>query len=254
MYKLLKLKKEVLEIFGVGPVVERLEGDGDINSLWMSKQRKAKGGPAISKILKLAQAAGVEVQSVDKSLLDKRTKGQNHQGVLIEAPPFEYADLWDVIKNKDGGRVVLLALDGVTDPQNLGAIVRSAYLLGVNAVVLPKDRSAKINGVVLKTSAGAAEQIPVVMVTNLTRALQDPKDEGFWNAAICGGESATDIRNADKSGNLCLVMGAEGEGLRPGVLKSCDYTWEIPMFKDGVGSFNVSVAAAIVLFEVVGRG
>lgn len=247
------MKNSSLEIFGVGPVVERLENDGDINNLWISKQRLEKGGNAISKILNLAKSAGVPINSVDKSVLDKRTKGENHQGVLIEAPPFNYKELSEILEPSSKTRKVFLALDGITDPQNLGAILRSAYLLDVSAVILPKDRSAKINGVVLKTSAGAAEQIPVAMVTNLGRTLELLKNNGFWNAAICGGEKSQDIRQADKNGDLCLVMGAEGHGLRPQVLKKCDFQWQIPMLNNRVGSFNVSVAAAIVVYEVMGR-
>jgi 23S rRNA (guanosine2251-2'-O)-methyltransferase len=157
------------------------------------------------------------------------------------------SDLATLLEQKDNP--FLLILDGVTDPHNLGAILRSADAAGVHAVISPKDRSAKLTSVVRKVACGAAEAVPFITVTNLARTLRELQDAGVWVVGAAG-ETETTIYQADFKGPLALVLGAEGEGLRRLTRETCDGLVKIPMF-GSVSSLNVSVAAGICLFEAV---
>ena len=181
--------------------------------------------------------------------LDRLAKGALHQGFVAIAGSYAYKELHEIVaKAKKPG--LLVALDGVTDPHNLGAVVRSALLLGADGVIIPKDRSAQVTALVTKTSAGASEHLPIAQVTNLVRALEELREEGYWSAAIASGPKAVPLQQVSSDTSLVLVLGSEGKGLRPLVDKTCDFHLEIPMAASAVGSFNVSVAAAIALYEV----
>ncbi len=203
----------------------------------------------MQKLLALANKHGLAVQFVDKKTLDS-ISAENHQGVIAEAKPGEvlteknfYAWLDNIEETP-----FLLVLDGVTDPHNLGACMRSADAAGVHAVIIPKDNSAGLNEVARKVASGAAETLPLVAVTNLVRVLQKLKEKGLWVSGAAG-EAEHAIYQADLSGPRVVVLGAEGSGLRRLTRENCDELVKIPMFGT-VGSLNVSVACGIILFEV----
>ena len=145
---------------------------------------------------------------------------------------------------------MLVALDGVEDPRNLGAILRSAYLLGAGGVIIPEHRAAQVTPLVSKTSAGASELLPIALVGNLVRALEELRELNVWRVAVHAAANAQPIAKIDGTMPLVLVLGSEGDGVRPLVAKHCDFHALIPMQRSGVGSFNVSVAAALALYEL----
>ena len=230
-------------IYGNGPVTELLKSKPDaVQAVYVQKDQ--------STVAELAVRRGVAVAVKSRGELDALAgAGATHQGVVAIAGVFAYADLHDVLDAVTGPALVV-ALDSVQDPHNLGAIVRSAYMLGAHAVVVPKDRSAKVTAVVTKASAGASEHLPIVQVTNLVRALEDMKQRELWIAAVASHERAKPIHDLDGTTPLCLVLGSEGAGIRPLVQKTCDFFVDIPMAGDAVGSLNVSVAAGVALYEI----
>lgn len=194
-----------------------------------------------------AQSEGVKVHVVDKGRLDSLTGNARHQGVAawIDAS-HRFVCIEDVLDTL-AEPPLLLILDGVTDPHNLGACLRVADAMGAHAVIAPKDRAASINATVSKVACGAAETMPYIMVTNLARTLRDLKDAGIWIAGTTM-EADTDLFHFDQSGPLAWVMGAEGEGMRRLTREHCDVLVSIPMFGT-VESLNVSVSSGIVLAE-----
>jgi 23S rRNA (guanosine2251-2'-O)-methyltransferase len=200
------------------------------------------------RVAELARAAGVRLTLRAKSDLDVLAPELRHQGVLaiMPAQAFSGEDVLDVAATPD--RIVLV-LDGVQDPHNLGACLRTAEAAGAHAVVVPKDRAAGLTAVARKAAAGAAERIPVVTVTNLARALTQLKARGYWITGLAG-EASESLYEADLTGPLVLVLGAEGEGLRRLTKEHCDRLVRIPMHGKAE-SLNVSVAAAVCLYEAV---
>ena len=194
-----------------------------------------------------AQAEGVTVHLVDKSRLDSLTGNARHQGVAAWVDASHHFVSVDDVLESLSEPPLLLILDGVTDPHNLGACLRVADAMGAHAVIAPKDRSASINATVSKVACGAAETMPYIMVTNLARTLRDLKDAGVWIAGTTM-EADTDLFHFDQRGALAWVMGAEGEGMRRLTREHCDVLVSIPMFGT-VESLNVSVSAGIVLAE-----
>ena len=196
-------------------------------------------------LIERAKAAGVRVHPVDERRLDELAPSPRHQGVVAEVDSaLPYTTLADVLEHA-AEPPLLLVLDGVTDPHNLGACLRSADAFGAHAVIVPKDRAVGVNATVAKAASGAADTVPVVTVTNLVRALKEMKDAGVWIAgAQADGES---LFTADLSGPLAWVLGAEGAGLRRLTREHCDRLVGIPI-GGSVGSLNVSVAAGICLF------
>jgi 23S rRNA (guanosine2251-2'-O)-methyltransferase len=196
-------------------------------------------------LVERAKTAGVRVHQVDERRLDEIARSQRHQGVVAEVDAtLPHVTLADVLDHP-AEAPLLLVLDGVTDPHNLGACMRSADAFGAHAVVVPKDRAVGVNATVAKAASGAADTVPVVTVTNLARALREMKDAGVWIAgAESGGES---LFSTDLSGPIAWVLGAEGEGLRRLTREHCDRMVGIPIV-GSVPSLNVSVAAGICLF------
>lgn len=196
----------------------------------------------------MAARANVTLRVVSRSDLDLRAPGMRHQGVLaaIEATALAGEELLDVPATPER---MLLALDGVQDPHNLGACLRTAEAAGISAVIVPKDRAAGLTPVARMVSAGAAERVPLVSVTNLSRTLERLKAMGYWTVGLAGegGESLYDV---DLTGPLVLVLGAEGDGLRHLTREHCDRLVQIPM-RGQIESLNVSVAAAVCLYEAV---
>jgi len=213
----------------------------------------------INALLELAQNQGVPVQREPRAGLDKIVSGR-HQGAVAQlrdgaarehldaANLWHEADLLRAVEDK-GSPVLILVLDGVTDPHNLGACLRSADAAGVDAVVVPKDNSADLTAVVRKVACGAADVVPFVRVTNISRTLQALKERGVWLYGTDGG-AENSLYDSDLTTSLALVMGAEGKGMRRLTREQCDYLVHLPM-AGSVSSLNVSVAAGIVLFEAV---
>ncbi|BCR04025.1 23S rRNA (guanosine(2251)-2'-O)-methyltransferase RlmB [Desulfuromonas versatilis] len=237
-------------IYGVNPVREGLQG----------RRRKplevllAQGlrGPRIEQLLGEAEAAGIPVREVPRRELDRLAGHSHHQGVMLRLEPFAYADLDELLAGwKRSGRPgFFLVLDGITDPHNFGALLRCADAAGCHGVIVARDRSCPVTGVVEKSSAGALEHIPLAQVTNLSRALEVLQEAGLWIYGLAGEAAAEPLYGSDLGGDLALVVGAEGSGLRPNVRRHCDHLLAIPMH-GGVGSLNASVAAGVALFEVV---
>src|SRR5574343_446892 len=198
-------------------------------------------------VLDKAASESVKAHIVDKARLDSLTGNARHQGVvaMIDANQ-NFVTLDDVLENL-AEPPLLLILDGVTDPHNLGACLRVADAMGAHAVIAPKDRSATLNATVSKVACGAAEVVPYITITNLARTLRDLKDAGVWIAGTTM-EADTDLYHFDASGPLAWVMGAEGEGMRRLTREHCDVLVSIPMFGT-VESLNVSVSSGMVLSE-----
>jgi 23S rRNA (guanosine2251-2'-O)-methyltransferase len=198
-------------------------------------------------LLKAAQAAGVRVLPVDAARLDGMAGGARHQGVVARvAATGKYLTLDDVMENPSEP-ALLLVLDGVTDPHNLGACLRVADAAGCHAVLAPKDRACGLNATAIKVASGAADTVPYLMVTNLARSLRDLQERGVWVVGAAG-EAPRDIYAIDQTGPLAWVLGAEGGGLRRLTRETCDELARIPMV-GSVESLNVSVASGVCLFE-----
>lgn len=193
---------------------------------------------------------GVSIQQMNRKTLDDKARGANHQGIIAKVKPAKQLnenDLDSILSQH--AQPLLLILDGVTDPHNLGACLRNADAAGVAAVIVPKDRSAPLTATVSKVACGAAETVPLVRVTNLARTMRSLQEQGIWIAGTAG-EATHDIYQAKLDGPLAIVMGAEGDGMRRLTRETCDDLIKIPM-AGSVSSLNVSVASGICLFEAV---
>jgi 23S rRNA (guanosine2251-2'-O)-methyltransferase len=224
---------------GIHPVVEALRAGNPLERIVIAQ---GAGGPRLQEIIDLARQAKIPVRFEPRSSLDRLAGSAAHQGVVGLGAARKYADLDSV-----AGSQMLVVLDGVEDPHNLGAIVRTAHAAGAGAVIIPERRAAGVTDVVAKAAAGALEHLPIVRVTNVNRALEDLKERGMWIYGLDerGTESYDQIDYAAKS---VLVLGGEGKGLHEQVRKHCDVLVRIPMAGQ-ISSLNVSVAAGVVLFE-----
>jgi 23S rRNA (guanosine2251-2'-O)-methyltransferase len=212
---------------------------------------EARDDQRVRELREFAAAQGVKVASAPMAALDQETGGAAHQGVLAEVRPSASLNenaLLDLLIAAPAP-VLVLVLDGVSDPHNLGACLRTADAAGATAVVAPRDRAAGLTPVVRKVAAGAAEVIPFAQVTNLARSLRDMKEAGLWIAGTAG-DGEQELFDADLGGPLAVVMGSEGRGLRRLTRECCDFSVRLPML-GAVASLNVSVAAGIVLYEAV---
>ncbi|QXO17657.1 MULTISPECIES: 23S rRNA (guanosine(2251)-2'-O)-methyltransferase RlmB [Vibrio] len=193
---------------------------------------------------------GVSIQEMNRKVLDDKANGANHQGVIAKvkpSKPLNENDLDAILAQHE--QPLLLVLDGVTDPHNLGACLRNADAAGVAAVIVPKDKSAPMTATVSKVACGAAETVPLVRVTNLARTMRALQEQGVWFVGTAG-EATHDIYHSKLTGPLAIVMGAEGDGMRRLTRETCDDLIKIPM-AGTVSSLNVSVATGICLFEAV---
>jgi 23S rRNA (guanosine2251-2'-O)-methyltransferase len=231
-------------IGGFHAVIAALEdGDTKPREVLLSDTRRDERA---RRLLEAAAKAGVTVRHVSRDVLDLRAPGLRHQGVLaaVDAAEVSGEEVLDVPATPER---MILALDGVQDPHNLGACLRTAEAVGVAAVIIPKDRAVGLTPVARKVAAGAAERVPVVAVTNLVRSLERLKELGYWVTGLAG-EGDETLFDVDMTGPLVLVMGAEGEGLRRLTRETCDRLVRIPMVGH-IESLNVSVAAAVCLYE-----
>lgn len=240
-------------IFGVGPVRELVTArPRAVTVLYAARERaEARGKDPVAGLVDAARAAGVTVELRPLRELDALAPaGARHQGVVALTGAFRYAELDELVAAAGDRPPLVVLLDGVQDPHNLGAIVRSAYVLGASGVVIPEHRAAEITATATKSSAGATELLAIARLPNLVRALEELKERGLWACAVAAAPGARPIGELDLRGPLALVVGAEGEGVRPLVARTCDLHAVIPMAAAGVGSLNASVAAGIALYEV----
>jgi 23S rRNA (guanosine2251-2'-O)-methyltransferase len=228
------LKQEI--IYGIRPVVE---------SLWSGRRKvfEVLDAGGNEEVAEAANRRGAKVQWVSRERIDELARGGVHQGVVARVEPYPYSGLEEILSLPDP---LVVLLDGVTDPRNLGAVLRTADGAGASGVVVPKDRAAGVTVSAVKASAGASEHVRVARETNLKRAIERMKETGLWvYAAEAGGTPYTDL---DLAGPVGLVFGSEGRGVRRLVREACDGTVSVPML-GAVGSLNVSVAAAVLLYE-----
>ena len=207
--------------------------------------------PALERLAQRLDAAGVSVERVPRNRLEQLSSHGAHQGVIVRAKPFQYAELGDVIAAAGKGNALVLVLDHVTDEGNFGAIVRTAEVVGAAGVVIAKARSASVGVGAYKTSAGAVLHIPIAQVSNLARAVEELKAAGFW--ACASTEHATDdVWSAPLVGRVALVMGSEGEGISRLVLEKCDFACKLPQ-RGRVESLNVAQACTVMCYEWLRR-
>ncbi|MCS5559110.1 MAG: 23S rRNA (guanosine(2251)-2'-O)-methyltransferase RlmB [Oceanospirillaceae bacterium] len=235
-------------VFGIHAVQTKLQRNPErVQEIWFQEGREDR---RLNQVRSLADDQGIECQIMPRRELDNKVKGR-HQGVVAACTPSPAKDehfLTQLLEELNEP-AFLLILDGVTDPHNLGACLRTADAAGVHAVIAPKDKSASLNSTVSNVACGAAESMPFVQVTNLARCLKTLQASGVWITGTAG-EATQDIYQADLKGSMALVMGAEGEGMRRLTREGCDQLVKIPMAGE-VSSLNVSVAAGVCLFEAV---
>lgn len=228
------MKQEI--IYGVRPVVEALKGG-------RRKVFKVLDAVGEGEVAEAASARGVEVKRTSRQRVEDLARGGVHQGVVARVEPYPYSSLEEILAPPEP---LVVSLDGITDPRNLGAVLRAADGAGASGVVVPKDRAAGVTAAAVKASAGASEHVRVARETNLRRAIDRMKEAGLWvYAAEAGGTTYADL---DLAGPVGLVFGSEGRGVRRLVREACDGAVSIPML-GRTGSLNVSVAAAVLLYE-----
>lgn len=234
-------------IVGINPVEGALANDPSrVREIWAEQGSK---NPRVAQLIVEARRLGVRVQMRQRSALDKVAGAAHHQGVAASYEVPAAKSERDLAELLEVEHALFLVLDGVTDPHNLGACLRSAAAAGVTAVIVPRDRAAGITPVVRRASAGAADRVPLVEVANLARTLREMKDAGVWLTGLAG-EATESLYAVDLTGKTALVMGGEGDGMRRLTREACDRVVKIPM-PGAMESLNVSVATGVALFEAV---
>jgi len=232
-----------MKIKGRNAVREALNSDTNILKIMASNSSKDK---TFADIINLAKKKNIKIQFVDNKILDK--EGSNHQGLIAETSEFKYSTVDEIIDNKKGKDNFILILDGIEDPHNFGSIIRVAECLGVDGIIISKNRACPVNDTVAKVSAGAIEHVKIAKVTNINTEIERLKERNIWiYACELGGE---DLDNANLDGNIAIVMGSEGKGVSALTKKLCDGIVTMQMYGK-VNSLNVSVATGIVLYEAV---
>ena len=230
-------------IEGKNAVAAALSGESTIEKIYI--QRDVNNNDLIHKI----KQSGFLYQFIDKAAMDRMSKQKNHQGFIASVTEFKYYDLDSIIENgyKKGNQPIIVILDGVEDPHNLGNIIRTAECMGADGVVIPKNRAALVTDTVIRVSAGAASHIKVCKVTNINQEIENLKEKGFWiYASEAGG---VDIASTNMNGPIAVVLGGENTGVSKLTLKLCDGVVSVPMFGK-TNSLNVGSAAAMVLYEI----
>ena len=236
-------------IVGINPVEGALSNDVErVRELVVENGQR---NPRVQELVERAKALKITVNHRPREQLDKLAGEARHQGVavLYEAPPMAHENDLAALMERDGSDTLVLVLDGVTDPHNLGACLRSAAAAKVTAVIVPKDRAVGLTPVVRRASAGGADRVPLIAVTNLARTLRELKDAGVWITGLAG-DTDSSIYGVDFKGPVALVLGSEGEGIRRLTRELCDFVAKIPM-PGTMESLNVSVATGVALFEVL---
>lgn len=235
-------------IYGRNPVIEALSNRGRVDKIYLQERLNHS---SIGKIRNLAKESGVHYTFVSKRNLDNMCGGENHQGVVAMTAAHEYVTVEDILSraSKRGEKPFVVICEGLTDPHNLGSIIRTANAAGAHGVIIPKNRSAALNSTVAKVSAGAVEYTYVAKVSNIAQTLEKLKKQGLW---IVGTDlSGTQTHyECDLNGALGIVIGSEGDGMSRLVRESCDFLVKIPMLGE-TQSLNASVAAGVLLYEAV---
>lgn len=234
-------------IYGRNPVKEAYRAGKTIEKLYLPK---GAPDPVLSPIYKMAKEKRTMISYVDKFTMDKLSEGGNHQGVLAQITDFDYSSVEDILalaKEKDEDLLIVL-LDGITDPHNLGAIVRSAECFGAHGIVIPKHRSVGVNDTVVKVASGATEHMLIAKVTNINDTIRMLKEHNVWVYATDFDGKAPKLTNL--TGNVAIVIGSEGEGIHKLTKELCDDTLTIPEYGK-INSLNASVATGIILYEAV---
>lgn len=236
------------QVEGRNSVLELLESEKDINKIYISNGEKQG---SINKIVGKAKSKGIVLVEVDKNKLDEMSQTGNHQGVIAIVPPFEYCEVDDILDEAKMRKedAFILILDGIEDPHNLGAIIRTAETAGVHGVIIPKRRAVAVNGTVNKSSAGAVEHMKIARVNNINDTIKYLKDNGLWVIGT-DGNAQKYYYEQDLTGPVALVIGSEGFGMSRLVEENCDILVKIPM-KGKITSLNASVSAGIVTYEIV---
>lgn len=236
-------------IVGRNPVIEHLQrGTQTVEKIWIAK---GNTHARIRHILTMAEKAGVPIKHCTRRELDRLEPSVPHQGVIALVSPARYNDLSSILAKieRSEHNALLIVLDNIQDPRNLGAILRTAEAVNTDAVIIPKNRAVGITAAVHKASAGASTYVPIVKVANIAHTIDTLKDGGIWVAGAAEDASCL-YTDADFSVPLCLVLGSEGKGLRRLVKQKCDYLIHLPMLGK-IDSLNVSVAAGVLLYEVI---
>ena len=236
-----------LMVEGRNPVLEALKKNENIDKLYV--QEGLKDGP-VNAIVSTAKKLGVLTVYVPKDKLDDMSETGKHQGVILNLSAVVYAEVEDILKRADekGESPFIFVLDGIEDPHNLGAIIRSANLAGAHGVIIPKHRSATVNATVAKASAGAVYHTLIAKVTNIAQTIDELKEKGIW--FVCADMDGSEMYDVNMKGAIGLVIGNEGNGVSRLVREKCDFTARIPM-KGDIDSLNASVAAGILAWEIV---
>lgn len=230
-------------IYGKNTILEALRGEKNVYTVYIQNNLKD------NKIIELCKRKKVRFELVDKSEFIKKLGNVKHQGVMAEVKEYRYYSIDEILNSIPEGKTpLLLMLDGLEDPHNLGAILRTCDALGVDGVIIGKNRSVGLNGTVAKVSTGAIDYVKVAQVTNLTRTLEDLKKRSFWIVG-CDLDQSQDYRQVDYNLPLVIVIGSEGFGISRLVKKSCDFNVVLPMVGH-VTSLNASVATAVILYQV----
>lgn len=243
------MERDRIFLFGINPILEKLKASPDqVSEVIIAKGRQRS---VVRSIDAEARRLGLPVTYLPSHDLDRLVEGRKHQGVLAKVEPYSYLD-FDVMLQSLSSKPRhewILILDGLTDPRNFGALLRSADATGVRYVIIPKDRSVAVTPMVVKASAGAAHHLKVCRVANLRRAIMALKERGFW---IAGLDVQAKERIYDRAypEKLAIVLGSEGSGLRPLIMQECDYLVAIPML-GRIASLNVAVAGAVFLYELL---
>ncbi len=238
------------QLEGRHPVLEALRAGRDLHEILIA--RETKPAKIVDDIVKLAKRRGVAVRQLPRKVIDERARTRAPQGVIALASAFRYASIDEIVERARDEVPLLVALDGVTDPQNVGAIARSAHAAGAHGLILRQRRSAHITPTVEKAAGGALAHLPVAQVSNLDRTLADLKERGIWIVSLDmkGDAPIWDVDIVESP--VCLVVGSEGEGVSHLIRKRSDFVVRIPM-SGRVASLNASAAGAVALFEIVRR-
>ena len=238
-------------IYGRNPVIEALRaGRRTINEMILPPYDKSEADE-IASLRATARARGIVVRNEDRDRLDKLTRFGHHQGVALKTTGYPYVGFGDIVQDvADDENALVVVLDHLEDPQNVGSILRTAMCAGATGVVIPEDRSCGITPAAVRASAGATEHLKVAHVVNLVRAMKELKEAGVWFTGLDWGEDAKPYTNIDFKGRAGLVVGAEGAGISRLVRETCDFIAELPM-PGGFESLNAGVAAGIALYEIL---
>ena len=234
-------------IFGRGPVLEALKNSHPIDKIIIKNGAYSK---SLVPIIDAAKKQGIVIRQADAAKLDKMARGENHQGVIAMVSAYEYVTVADILAKAEekGESPFVIICEKITDPHNLGAIIRTANCVGAHGVIIPKHESVGVNSVVMKTSVGAVEYTGVAKVTNIVAEIEALKEKGLWiTAADMDGSSMYDV---DFKGAIGIVVGSEGKGVSRLVREKCDFIASIPMYGE-INSLNASVAASVLMYEAL---